>query len=489
MGYQQIGGWLQSGILATTLVVPLAVSTSLIFPGKASAQDLSGQALSGRELSAWSFDPSTQALEFSLPEGVMPQFFLLAEPARIVLDIPETQLGDVDTEQTYEGAIERIRVSQFSDNAVRIVVDLMPGTELEPEQADIQFDDVDGRRQWRFRPLIAGVVPTVAAAEQAEPFSSLNSPGAESLILPPNLSADSLQAEQSDSASHSLNELPLDPYAPAADAEVVSVPSLADAPIAPVEPSSVPPGINPSDNPPSININTLDTQVAGAAEVPPMSAPDVTTNSAEAVQIQPEADAIAAAPAQTTGDSAAAPRPEALPNLTGPAAPLSTPATAIETESDVVAPPPTSELRAVVVTPQASPSSAPESIPESTAPESNVSESTAPESTVPEGSDISSIEGDLVEPIEGDLVDPESVEPANTVEEDMSETTAIAASFSPLTEPSLEPSLTPFPAAEQTEAESTAPELFNISDSKDPNQTTPISVWPEPISFGQPLPN
>ncbi|MEM9906349.1 MAG: AMIN domain-containing protein, partial [Cyanobacteria bacterium P01_D01_bin.44] len=142
-GQQQIWRW---GLIATAMVCPVAISANAVFPGTAHANE--------QELSAWSFDPATQQLEFSLPEGVMPQFFLLAEPARIVLDIPETQLGDVDTERTYDGAVERIRVSQYSDDAVRIVVDLMAGTELESAQADIQFDDVDGRRQWRFRPLI-----------------------------------------------------------------------------------------------------------------------------------------------------------------------------------------------------------------------------------------------------------------------------------------------------------------------------------------------
>ncbi|MEM9907612.1 MAG: hypothetical protein AAF921_21595, partial [Cyanobacteria bacterium P01_D01_bin.44] len=307
-----------------------------------------------------------------------------------------------------------IRVSQYSDDAVRIVVDLMAGTELESAQADIQFDDVDGRRQWRFRPLIAGVAPAIAedsAIDEGEPFSTLG--GAEALALPPSLSADGLQVAQPSPASDTPNVLPIDPYAPAANAEVISVPSLADAPVAP----------SSSPSPPSISVENDD--VTTVTEVPPMSAPEVTENVAGVSPEQPASEEATTSsdPTETTDGSIETDPTHDLPTLdaTAPIASSDTEPATDETTPEA-APPTESELRAVVGTPTA-----------------------RPEATQP---DIQ---------------------------------TAIATS--------LDPSITPLPVtANQTAPESAAPSISGISESKNPAQTTPISVWPEPIFFGQPLP-
>ncbi|MEO1401805.1 MAG: AMIN domain-containing protein [Cyanobacteria bacterium J06635_1] len=460
MGYEQIGGWFRGSMIATALVCPWVISTRAL----------------AQELSSWSFDPSTHQLEFSLPEGVTPQFFLLAEPARIVLDIPETQLGDVDTEQTYDGAVERIRVSQFSDDAVRIVVDLMAGTQLDPDQADIQFDNIDGRRQWRFRPLIAGVAPTVAEESGVEgsdePFSALNGTlnGADALILPPNLNADALQLSQPGPASSVPTELPIDPYAPAANAEVISVPALADAPVAPSSPASVSP---PSVHPPSIQVEN---DGAAVTEVPPMSAPEVTDTTAGVPPVQAASEAVILPPVPPDGNITADPS-QVLPALDA-----TPPIAASEAGPDVTSeavPPADNDLRAVVVTPATSPEAPPADVhPEIETPgtdlSADVSEAGAdglPEEIAPE-----------IEAVEAAEATPDVTKPApEALTEEPSETSAIATS--------LDPSLTPLPVTgNPTEPQGTTPEIQGISDSKAPTSPTPISVWPEPISFGQPLP-
>ncbi|MEM9163726.1 MAG: AMIN domain-containing protein [Cyanobacteria bacterium P01_F01_bin.4] len=463
MGYEQIGGWFRGSMIATALVCPWVISP------RAFAQ----------ELSSWSFDPSTQQLEFSLPEGVMPQFFLLAEPARIVLDIPETQLGDVDTEQTYDGAVERIRVSQFSDDAVRIVVDLMAGTQLDPDQADIQFDNVDGRRQWRFRPLIAGVAPTVAEESgvdvSGEPFSALNGAlnGADALILPPNLNADALQLSQPGPARDVPTELPIDPYAPAANAEVISVPALADAPVVPSSPPSV--------SPPSIQVEN---DVAGVTEVPPMSAPEVTENTAGVPPVHPASETVILPPVPPDGSIAANPSQD-LPALDATDPIASSDAEPLAEATAEAVSPVESELRAVVVTPTAIPED-PQAESQTVIPIAETDLS----ADVPEANSLEVDSPAADSPrVDADIEDAATAEPApddtesepKMLEEEASETTAIAAS--------LDPSLTPLPVTgNPTAPQGTAPEIRGISDSKAPTSATPISVWPEPISFGQPLP-
>ncbi|HEY9805941.1 MAG TPA: AMIN domain-containing protein, partial [Candidatus Obscuribacterales bacterium] len=51
-------------------------------------------------LTQWQFNSAANQLEITVPEGTQPRYFLLAKPARIVLDLPNTQMGAVPAEQT-----------------------------------------------------------------------------------------------------------------------------------------------------------------------------------------------------------------------------------------------------------------------------------------------------------------------------------------------------------------------------------------------------
>ena len=82
-------------------------------------------ALAG-ELRNWSFETTTSELTFSLSDDVFPEFFLLSEPPRLVLDIPEADIGSVEPEQVYGGAVQTIRVSQYTPEQVRVVIELAP---------------------------------------------------------------------------------------------------------------------------------------------------------------------------------------------------------------------------------------------------------------------------------------------------------------------------------------------------------------------------
>lgn len=81
-------------------------------------------------LSNWSFDPATNQLEITLEAQTTPSYFLLEDPLRIVLDLPNTQIGKVTTQQDYSGAVRQVRVSQFDKNVTRIVLELAPNTTL-----------------------------------------------------------------------------------------------------------------------------------------------------------------------------------------------------------------------------------------------------------------------------------------------------------------------------------------------------------------------
>lgn len=224
--YQKYG----SCLTKSRILLPLTVSVSVLqvslmgfkrrfyrsLGGSLSVLALAAAPALAEELQDWSFDTDNSELTFSLSDQVFPEFFLLSDPPRLVLDIPDTEIGNVDPEQIYDGTVRAIRVAQHTPENVRVVIELAPAIVLSPEQADIQFDDGgDGQRYWRFRPLIADRGDVATA--QPEPTR-----GAETDV---SLSAASLRPSEQQATA-----LPLDPYETDSSSTVVSVPPLEDLP-------------------------------------------------------------------------------------------------------------------------------------------------------------------------------------------------------------------------------------------------------------------
>lgn len=127
---------------------------------------LTTQAMSAAALSRWNFDPATQQLDVTVKAGVKPKFFVMSQPARLVLDLPETELGDVKLKESFPaGAVRQVRVSQFQPGVTRIVLELAPEVELAPGQATLE---AKGDR-WTLRPLIVGL-PAGNGATAAAPL-------------------------------------------------------------------------------------------------------------------------------------------------------------------------------------------------------------------------------------------------------------------------------------------------------------------------------
>lgn len=127
-------------------------------------------------LNDWSFDPATRQLQVTLPTGIAPNFLLLAEPARIILNLPNTQVGDVALVRQYSGAVRSVRVSQFDPNTTRIVVELAPNTILDPRHAELTAAAVPSGQRWTLRPLIVDGAGTAPASPVAATAPSANPP-------------------------------------------------------------------------------------------------------------------------------------------------------------------------------------------------------------------------------------------------------------------------------------------------------------------------
>lgn len=148
--------WRSSAIVAPFVTLPIK---RLITQGVSVA--VGGVVLTGAiataeaaSLTQWQYDPSANQLEITVKDGTTPRYFLMAQPARIVVDLPDTSVGEVAMQQTYSGAIRSIRVSQFQPGLTRMVLELSPEVSLAPGQVKLQ--KASGNSRWLLQPLIVG---------------------------------------------------------------------------------------------------------------------------------------------------------------------------------------------------------------------------------------------------------------------------------------------------------------------------------------------
>lgn len=132
----------------------------------------------------WNFDPAANKLEITVKEGTTPRYFMMAQPARIVVDLPGTSVGAGDTQKSFSGAVREVRISQHQPGVARIVMTISPDVSLAPGQVQLQKvgkADTAQQTRWVVRPLIqspgkqpAALKPApIAAPTPAVPSSQL----------------------------------------------------------------------------------------------------------------------------------------------------------------------------------------------------------------------------------------------------------------------------------------------------------------------------
>ena len=95
---------------------------------------LLSSAAEAARLESWRFDASQNRLYFTTVGGVQPKAQLIFNPTRLVIDLPETNLGRSSVSQPVSGGFESVRIGQFDTETTRIVVELSPGYTLDPQQ-------------------------------------------------------------------------------------------------------------------------------------------------------------------------------------------------------------------------------------------------------------------------------------------------------------------------------------------------------------------
>ncbi len=256
----RLGGWAGAGLMASTLLImcPAAQADTL---------------------AAWQFDPASQQLTLTLPSGVTPQYTVERDPARVVLTIPQTQVGSVTTQQAYSGAVSgavsQVSLSQVNADTV-VVLELAPNTVLAAEGASLVAIAAGDQTRWVLTALVApSAMPSVATAPGMivelpmipgndprlgfpEAGTGRLSTSAANLMLPSDIN----------NLTNLPETLPVDPFNLGRPGEQVSVPSLAelDAAIGPV--AIAPQLTAPSSEPPATAA-----QPAAVGTLPPAAPP------------------------------------------------------------------------------------------------------------------------------------------------------------------------------------------------------------------------
>jgi len=136
---------------------------------------LSSPALAGR-LQSWRFDPGRNLLIFTTDGDVQPKAQLMFNPTRLIIDLPGTMMSRRTINQEVGGLIRSIRVGQLNSSTTRLVVELVDGYTLDPQQ--VQFQGVSPR-QWLVQlptPIRSDQQQNVADAGQNSTSLSLPSP-------------------------------------------------------------------------------------------------------------------------------------------------------------------------------------------------------------------------------------------------------------------------------------------------------------------------
>jgi len=122
----------------------------------------------------WIFNIKSQQIEINLSNKTKPEYFYLEQPSRLVIDLPNTQLGNVETQKTYSGRVQKIRLSQFSSQITRMVIEFKPGTVVDMNAMGVQSGHQSKR--WILRPAFSDNQTTTKSFPSSSSPSAITNP-------------------------------------------------------------------------------------------------------------------------------------------------------------------------------------------------------------------------------------------------------------------------------------------------------------------------
>lgn len=130
---------------------------------------LAGSKHSAIALSQWQFNPQTHQFQFRWESAIAPRTFLLENPTRIVIDLPQTTFERKPIHKTYLGLISQIRIAQFKPETTRIVLELSPEAHLQSETITLKNIASPDGNQWQVTLNLQKKVFSLATLMQLPP--------------------------------------------------------------------------------------------------------------------------------------------------------------------------------------------------------------------------------------------------------------------------------------------------------------------------------
>ncbi|MEL6855353.1 MAG: hypothetical protein AAFO83_09590 [Cyanobacteria bacterium J06607_13] len=149
---------------------------------------LSPLAAIAAELRDWQYDTQTQILTLTLPVAVTPTVSVVA-PDQLLLELPNTQVGDVMGQTVGDGLVDNIVLEQATPETVWMVMEFAAGTVLSASQSatPLASETDGGEQQWQVRPTL------IAASRQAANTSVATAQGDSESVGPVGASASQLR--------------------------------------------------------------------------------------------------------------------------------------------------------------------------------------------------------------------------------------------------------------------------------------------------------
>lgn len=119
-------------------------------------------------IQSWRFDAAQNRLEFTTDGDVQPKAQLIADPTRLVIDLPGIVLGRPAFTESVGGTIRSVRIGQFDRGTTRVVIELAPGYTIDPDR--VTFRGITAR-QWTVQLPTPTPMP-IAATSPSPPDNS-----------------------------------------------------------------------------------------------------------------------------------------------------------------------------------------------------------------------------------------------------------------------------------------------------------------------------
>ena len=168
----------KKNIVKTSWILASFLSTLLV-----------GSTVKAATIANWHFDSNRNHLDFTTDENVQPRVQMLANPTRLVIDLPGVSLKYPQVSQRIGPVTQQIQIGQFGANTTRIQIRLAPGYTLDPAQVKLQQESPNHWSLQVPKPVRMAVTPPSIPPVVTPPIVTTEQPSTPPIVSSKNLFA------------------------------------------------------------------------------------------------------------------------------------------------------------------------------------------------------------------------------------------------------------------------------------------------------------